>query len=180
VVNRPDEAQIAYIAAEKSRPVTVPGITGKHVRQTLISRDGSRFVAVVHSQGRDVIRVSRISYDTHGLVVRASHARTISGQLDPGVPIKDIGLASPTSIAVLARPASTISELRTVPVDGAPAALGSISTTWPGRVRGIASSPTTTDPLYLWTQDGLIDVTSRGATTQRLPDGLTRPDYVGG
>jgi hypothetical protein len=179
-VNRPDKAQVAYIAAGRSRPVTIPGITGKHVRQGLISRDGSRFVAVVHSRGRDVIRVSRISYDSHGRVVRASHARTISGQLDPGVAIKDIGWASPTSIAVLARPASTISELRTVPVDGAPAAIGSISTTWPGKVRGIASSPTTTDPLYLWTQDGLIDVTSRGATTARLPDGLTRPDYVGG
>ena len=180
VVNRPDRAQVAYIAGGRSRPVTVPGITGKHVRQSLISRDGSRFVAVVHSGNHDVIRVSRISYDNHGRVLRASHARTISGQLDAGVAIKDIGWASPTSIAVLARPASNISELRTVPVDGAPAAIGSISTTWPGKVRGIATSPTTTDPLYLWTQDGLIDVTSRGASTVPLPDRLTSPDYVGG
>jgi hypothetical protein len=179
-VNRPDTAQVAYIAAGRSRPVTVPGITGKRVRQALISRDGSRLVAVIQSRGRDLIRVSRISYDTRGRVLRASRARTISAQLDQGVPIKDIGWASPTSIAVLARPASTISELRTVPVDGAPAAIGSISTTWPGKVRGIASSPTATDPLYLWTKDGLIDVTSRGATVQRLPDRLTGPDYVGG
>ena len=179
-VNRPDKAQIAYIADGRARPVTVPGITGKHVRQALISRDGSRLVAVIQSHGRDIIRVARISYDSRGRVIRASHARTISGQLDPGVAIKDIGWASPTSIAVLARPAATISELRTVPVDGAPAAIGSISTTWPGKVRGIASSPTLTDPLYLWTKDGLIDVTSRGATVQRLPDRLSSPDYVGG
>jgi hypothetical protein len=179
-VNRPQRAQVAYIAHGRSHPVAVPGITSKHVRQALISRDGSRFVAVVHTKARDVLRVSRISYDSRGRVFRASHARTISGQLDPAVAIRDIGWASPTSIAVLARPASSISELRTVPVDGAPAAIGSISTTWPGKVRGIASSPTATDPLYLWTKDGLIDVTSRGATTVTLPARLTGPDYVGG
>jgi hypothetical protein len=179
-VNRPEAAQVASIVNGRSRPVTVPGITGKEVRQALISRDGSRFVAVVHTRTRDVLRVSRITYDAKGRVSRASHARTISGQLDPDVSIRDIGWVSPTSIAVLARPATTVSELRTVPVDGAPAALGSISTTWPGKVRGIASSPTVTDPLYLWTQDGLIDVTSRGATTVRLPADLTSLGYVGG
>jgi hypothetical protein len=179
-VNRPQAAQVVSIVRGSARPVTVPGITGKRVRQSLISRDGSRFVAVVHTANRDVLRVSRISYDSRGRVLGASHARTISGQLDPGISLRDIGWVSPTSIAVLARPASTISELRTVPVDGAPAAIGSISTTWPGKVRGIASSPTTTEPLFLWTQEGLIDVTSRGATTDRLSKGLISPDYVGG
>jgi hypothetical protein len=181
LVNRPqDRAQVLLVRGGKPQQVRIPGLTGARVTHFLVSRDGSRFVAVVHHRGGDRVLVSRLRYTAGGRLLGAGRAHRISSGIDTDLNVRDLAWGSPTSLVVLSSPASTISEIRTLPIDGAPAPLGSISTTWPDRVLGLVGSPVAGEPLYLRTRTGLVDITLRGAQETPLRPDVSYLTYVGG
>ena len=161
------------------RPVTVPGISGRKVSHLLVSRDGSRLVAVIDRRDDDRIVVSRVEYGTRGRVRGGTRARELAWDDQSQLSVVDIGWSSPTALAVLHRLSGDLSQVRTMPVDGAPAGLTGISVTLQGGARGITSSPRVTDPLLVSTRTGLLDVL--GPTESVVPggDGLRSPTYVG-
>lgn len=180
IVNRPSGgAEVSVRQAGRTRPVRVPGVTGKDVSRLVVSRDGSRLVAVLDQGDDDAIAVSRVRYDPRGRVVGVTRARPIAWEEQPRAEVLDIGWASPTSLVVLHRLSGDLAQLETLPVDGAPAGLTGVSRTLQGRVRGVVSSPRDTDPLLAHTGDGLLDVL--GASGVPLPGtgDLTSPTYVG-
>ncbi len=67
-------AAVVCVAGRAHRPAPVPGITGEDVRRFLVSRDGSRLVAVVRGPV-PTASVSRLRYDADGGVTGASRAR---------------------------------------------------------------------------------------------------------
>jgi hypothetical protein len=180
IVNRPgDSTDVSVRERGEVKRVRVPGVTGQDVTDLLVSRDGSRLVAVVDRGADDQIVVSRIRYSVRGRVVGATRARPIVWEDQPRAAVLDIGWSSPTSLVVLHRLGGDLTQLGTLPVDGAPAGLTGLSVTLQGAIRGLASSPRDTDPVLVNTPDGLVDVL--GGSELALPetDGLVSPTYVG-
>ena len=67
----------------------------------LVSRDGSRLVAVLDRRRRDRMLVSRIRYDQRGRALGGTPARAIAWEDQTRASVLDIGWSSPTSLAVL-------------------------------------------------------------------------------
>ena len=143
VDNTATGARVAFRLNGPLHTVEVPDVSGRQVRAFLISRDGTRFVAVVRgrdgAQVRDQIRAGRIHYDDQGMVTGARSVRGIPVEGVESVKISDIAWTSPTSIIVVRPISGVTSEVSTVPVDGAPAE--SLSTSVTGRVLELAASP---------------------------------------
>ncbi|MCH1990998.1 LpqB family beta-propeller domain-containing protein, partial [Achromobacter xylosoxidans] len=128
----------------------------------LVSRDGTRFVAVVRSGGRDELRLGRIEVGPRGRIDRIGRTEEIA--LQPGVPvrIRDVAWSAPSRLALLVRldPAGLF-EVRTVSVDGSPASVEALPTvTEP--LSGLVGSPRAGLPLYGTTRTGLIDLAEGG------------------
>jgi len=175
---RESGAQVSYLTRRGPVSVTVPGVTGRKVSRFLVSRDGSRLVAVLNRPQGDRLLVSRILHGADGKVIGGAPAQEIAWEGESGLRIRDIGWSSPSSIAVLHRVAQELFELRTIAVDGAPSGVDDLLTTLPGRVLGLASSPVAAETLYAVTRTSLLD--PRGEAAQAgLDAGTTLVGYVG-
>lgn len=180
IVDRPSGgAEVSVRVGGRVRPVRVPGVSGEDVSRMLVSRDGSRLVAVIERGGDDRIVVSRVRHDRRGRVVGGTRAREISWEEQSRASVLDIGWASATSLTVLHRLGSDLVQLDTLPVDGAPTGLSDISVTLQGASRSVVSSPRTTDTVLVRTADGLVDVLASSEVPLSDTAGLTSPTYVG-
>jgi hypothetical protein len=159
----------------KPSVLDVPGVTGEDVRSFLVSRDGSRLVAVVGAPEGDTVVVSRIQRDDRGNVIGATPAATIS-DFAVGARVESLAWYSPTAVAVLQQLSDT-SLVRTYSVDGAAAAASRLSLTRADQLRSLIGSPLTSAPLYAVTDDDLIDLS--GDVSQPLPKDVTSLGYAG-
>jgi hypothetical protein len=139
----PGGAVVDVISDGKRHRVVVPGVTGHDVRRFLVSRDGSRLVAVIHGAKADRIVVSRLRYAAQGRAVGATRARPLPWQGGGSPRVRDIGWVSPTSIDVLHLLTHDVSEVRTLSIDGSTPASEAVTTPVAGRVKGLATSPGT-------------------------------------
>lgn len=180
VTDRPaDGAALSVFDGQRRGPVTIPGVSGKEISRVLISRDGSRLVAVIDRGNRDRIVVSRVRYDRRGRVAGGTSAREIAWADQSRVSVLDIGWSSPTSIVIAHRLTGDLHQVRTMSVDGAPAGVTSLAATVQDRPRSLVSSPRTTDPVYVETRSGLLDVLSGSRAALADPE-LSFLTYVGG
>jgi hypothetical protein len=154
----PRGARVVVVTGGRAHRVQVPGVTGEEVKRFLISRDGSRLVAVVRGQRSDRLVVSRMRYDAQGSARGGTDLRRLPWQAGGSLRITDIGWASPTTVYVLHQLTHQIAEVRQIAVDGSTtqseastatidlarqqgdAGNGNIQ----GRVRGLVTSPVTT------------------------------------
>jgi Lipoprotein LpqB beta-propeller domain/Sporulation and spore germination len=180
VQNGPTGALVEYLAHGIGRPheVRVPGITGEDVRRFLVSRDGSRIVALVHGSVGDRIAVSRLRYAVDGTATGATRARRIPWKSTGTTRIRDIGWTSPTTIAVLDQLSDAQAEMRILNVDGSilpdEAAVKPIT----GRVQGLATSPS--QPPYAIQRGELIDLSQDQVVARRIAiEGLRHLTYAG-
>ena len=165
----PQGARFSFVEGGRPAvPLTVPGVTGEEIRSFLVSRDGSRLVAVVRRPSGDHLMISRVLHDDQGAVLRASRARRISWEGSGRLAIRDIAWHSPTTVAVLHVLTDELSQVRTIPVDGSPPGLDSLSTTLRGRVGALVGSPVGDENLYAVTRRSLIDLSNseRGDATR--------------
>ncbi len=153
-------AVVTSVRDGRRTEVRVPGITGEQVSRALVSRDGSRLVAVIDGRAGDRIAVSRLRYDGRGRPLGGTPARTIAWDDQPRLSVLDIGWSSATSVAVAHRLGGDLFQVRTLPVDGAPAGVTGLATTVQERPRALVSSPRATDPVYVVTRGGLVDALS--------------------
>lgn len=151
-------AVVSVVQDGRTRDLEVPGVTGRDVSHVLVSRDASRLVAVLDRPGGDQVVVSRLSYAAGGRPVAATRAREIAWDDQPQLSVLDLGWASPTSIAIAHRLSGDLFQVRTMTVDGAPAGLPGLATTVQERPLALVSSPRATDPVYVRTRSGLLDV----------------------
>ncbi|QZY30026.1 LpqB family beta-propeller domain-containing protein [Nocardioides coralli] len=154
------DARVSVVRGREPREVRVPGITGEDVTHAIVSRDGSRLVAVVRDRRADRVLVSRIAYDARGRPRAGSRAREIAWDDIPRPSVIDLAWSSPTSLAVLHRLNGALSQARTMAVDGAPVGLTGIASTFSQRTRAVLSTPRATDPVYVVSRAGLVDVLS--------------------
>ncbi len=172
-------AEISVVVGERRRSIEVQGISGRPASHVLVSRDGSRLVAVIDRGGRDRVVVSRLRYDVRGRAIGATPARTIGWEDQGRLSIVDIGWASPTSIVVAHRIGGDLYQVRTLTVDGAPAGLTGVAVTLRERPRSLVTSPRTTDPLLVASGAGLTEVIS-GLRLADADERTTFLTYAGG
>jgi len=162
VVDQRPGARVAFREESgKLRTLRVPGVSGKRVRAFLVSRDGTRFVAVVQgnaSQG-DQVRAGRILVDDQGRIDRAGPTRRIEIEGVDGGRVTDIAWNSPTSIVVVRQTSQEqdLFEVRTVAVDGAPTVAEALTTSVNG-VEALAAAPDGDSTPYAVTRDALVDL----------------------
>ena len=122
-VDRRKTGAIVYVLDERTGemvPVDVDGISGEDVKRYLVSRDGSRLIAVIRKSAEDdAIVVSRIVTTGNGQVVGAQSAENITDPDNLDGQIRDIAWRTPTSIAVLQPVNNELFQVRTASVDGA-------------------------------------------------------------
>jgi hypothetical protein len=136
--------------------VAVPGVTGQDVRRFLVSRDGSRLIALVHRPEGDQLVASRIVSSDQGRVIGAIGSQVIS-DLGDGARIRDIGWHTPTSVVTLQQLSGT-ALIRTVSVDGAVAGFPAVTLTVGDRLRGFAASPVEGQVLFGVTSRALVNL----------------------
>ncbi len=173
-------ARVLVVTGNRSRVIRVPGVSGRDVEQLLVSRDGSRLVAVVSGKGRDRVVAGRILHDEGGQVLGATQARQLAYEPGASGQVRDIAWRSTTTVSVLSDITDDLSQVRTVSVDGAP---GEIVTSGSGRVRGafrrLVGSPVEGTEVYAVAGEDVIDLTSPTRPLGTLPPGLTSLTYVG-
>ena len=176
----PRGARVAYVQGTRVRPLEVPGVSGKQVRSFLVSRDGSRLVAVVHRNGGDELVVSRIEHGGTGRVLGATRATRIGTGVDAPLPVRAIAWRSATSVAVLNPPVTTsLASIGLASVDGSPSSQEPSSVTVEGRPIALVGSPAGDEPVYGLTRAGLVDISSSDQRVTPLPKGVTDLGYVG-
>lgn len=180
VDRRADGARVRYYEDGRMRDLVVPGVTGERIRAFVVSRDGSRLIAVVADEPGDRVVVSRILHGVQGQVRTATEARTILDGTAQSQAIKDVAWQTPTSIAVLAGVAGELWEVRSVAVDGAPTSVESIANL-NGPVRSLAGSPVPGQGLLVLAPDEVLDLSGPVAARLRFAEGqrLDSLDYVG-
>jgi len=177
-----DGARVSYAEDHGTGPVTtlpVPGITGASVRMFLVSRDGSRLLAVLRRDGRDVLVASRIEHAANGRVLGAVPADRVDLGDDIDLEIRDIAWRSSASIDVLNTLTPSLSEVAPASVDGAPMNPDVAATAVDGRVLSLAGSPVPGEDVFGVTPTGLVNVTNGERRPTPLQRRATAVVYVG-
>ena len=173
-------ARVSYVQGTRVRPLRVPGISGQQVRMFLVSRDGSRLVAVVRTAGGDELVVSRIQHGGTGRVVGATRAVRIGTGVDAAAQIRAIAWRNTTGVAVLNPPVTTsLASVGVASVDGSPSNQDPSSVTVEGRLTALVGSPAGDEPVYGLTRAGLVDISSPDPRLTPVPKGVTDLVYVG-
>lgn len=175
-------AGISVVVGQQApREIEVPRVSGRDVRHLLISRDGSRLVAVVRTPKGDRILASRILHSEAGRVLRATRAVVLDFVPDAAnLVIRDIGWRSPTSISVLTDITDDLSQVETISVDGSP---GDLGIEGPSQLRGgtrqLVSSPVNGAEVFAVARQAISDLTAPERPIGPLPEGLSSLTYVG-
>lgn len=170
---RTSGAVVSVVSSGVQRVIRVPGISGAQVTELLVSRDGTRLVAVVHTGSSDHVVQSRVRWNDD--VVEAAPAR----QLGAVTGLRDLGWDGPTRVVVLTG-RRDLSEVSWLALDGAPEDLRATPSTVPlfDDVRSLVSTATASQPVWGVTAKGaLVQVGS--VTGERPPRGLTQLGAVG-
>jgi Lipoprotein LpqB beta-propeller domain/Sporulation and spore germination len=171
-------AQVSLYVDGILRTVRVPGVSGEDVRRFLVSRDGSRLVAVVRRQRRDVVVVSRLRYNDRGVLRGAAQAKALPWPTEERPRITDLTWQTPTSVAVL-YPNGDFAQVRTLAVDGAPASLSVASPTLSGEFRWLVGSPEPGLALLAVTRKGFTDLSDANRSTLTSDVDLRTLTYTG-
>lgn len=176
------EARVYLVADGAAREVVVPGISGRQVTRLLVSRDGTRLVAVRRGPKADTVVSGRVRHDTSGAVIGFTPLTPLAVPVEGDARVRDIAWRSPTAVSVLSD-ITTGSLVRTVSVDGAP---GEITTTGTSRPRGpnrvLVSSPVDRPvgtEAYALAGRAVTSLSRPERTVPDLPAGLTSLTYAG-
>jgi hypothetical protein len=175
----PGGAQVSVVVGDRARTIRIPGVSGERVSHMLVSRDGSRLVAVTRGRGGDQVVVSRLKYDSDGRPLRGRPARHIGWEDQGRLSVVDIGWSTPTSIVVAHRLGGDLFQVRSLAVDGAPIGVTAVAVTLSQRPRMLVTSPRVTDPLYVVTTSGLSEVVG-GLRSGEIDERTTFLTYAGG
>lgn len=174
VDRRRNGAVITVVDGTHVATIGLPGISGADVRHFVVSRDGTRVIAVVRSALGDRVVVSRVATTTAGELGALGAARVISADLGT---IDDLTWATPTSVTVV-HGLDTAARVTTLPVDGAGAALLPGGTLVGQELSALVGSPATGQPAYGVHGLDLISLSAVGRD-ERLPAAVRSLTYAG-
>lgn len=178
VLDRPDQgARIRLVAGGRVRTVRIPEVTGHpDVRDFLVSRDGSRLLALLGEPGSDRVVQTRLDTEATGI-----GTRTVLQGRGEQLDLSDLSWRAPTEFAVVNHITRTLAELRTISVDGSP----ELQTVDPSTVlaRGarvrVVSSPRPTDPVWIERPRGRLELVAPETGVSAPPAGIRGLRYPG-
>ena len=172
-------AVVSYLRRGQLRTLEVPGITGADVKDFLVSRDGTRLVAVIReSAEQDTIVVSRILTTGDGQVVSALAADDVTDPEELPGQIRDITWRSPTSLVVLRPVGRRLFQVRSVSVDGAEG-LDRLSVTINQAVLGLVGAPVPGQSVFAFARGALFDLVEPRGNVVTVDDQVSVLGYVG-
>ena len=183
VDQRREGANLVVVRSGVATELDAPGITGERVKAFLISRDGTRLVAVIAAEGRDRLVVARVMRRKDGTVRGVSRVvRLPTGALDVS-DIRDLAWRSPSSLALLTGPKSGLPQVVVALIDGSSArgdAAVDAEIFGEEAVR-IVTSPASGTRLYVGTTGlHLFELAAGGRWTRAgIEPGLHSPTFVG-
>jgi hypothetical protein len=177
VQDGPHGARVICVEHDRPRAVRIPGITGADVRHFLVSRDGSRLVALLRGPRTDRIVVSRLRYAVDGGAIHGTRAATIPWSSSGTSRIRDIGWTSPTTLAVLDQLSRAQAESRILNIDGSTPAAQASPILISGSVHGLTTSPSGTP--YARLEGSLYDLAQVDATPNVPTPHLHHLAYAG-
>jgi hypothetical protein len=178
-----DGARLVDVRKGAAHGVPAPGITGKDVRDMVISRDGTRLVAEERRGGHDVLVVARISRSQPGALPTVQRVRRLPLSGIDVQRIRDLAWRTPGSVAVLVGTPARTSQVVIVQVDGSSALSDTVAD--PGLFRDeatrLVTAPAPGVPLYVDTSSGsLFELAGNGRWIGTgIRPGLRSPTYVG-
>ncbi|HSU02134.1 MAG TPA: LpqB family beta-propeller domain-containing protein [Nocardioides sp.] len=157
----------------------VPGLSGRAVTQLLVSRDGSRLVAVVRGATSDRLVSLRVRHDSEGGIIGFTPPRTLPLPAEGGPRIRDVAWRSPTTVSVLNDLSEEGSQVRTLSVDGSPGEVTTGGATrLRGRIRTLVSAPVDTE-VFAVAGRSVKSLTRPERSVPDLPSRLTSLTYPG-
>ena len=148
-------------------------MTGRTVTKLLVSRDGSRLVAVVRGRTTDRVVATRIRHDAAGGIIGFTPVRALPLPEDGSKRIRDIGWRTPTTISVLSDAPNGYSQVRTFSVDGAPGEVVTSGLTFlRGRIRSLVSAPVDGSDVFALGNGLVVNLTNPDRSVPALPEGL--------
>ena len=177
----PNGARVFVIDGKRQREVQVRGISGRDVVHFLVSRDGSRFVAVIRGRQADRVVSARVRYDGRGRLLGLNAGSVIPLDLSGTKRIKDLGWRTATTWSVLAAITPELHQVLTHSVDGAPMAIASDSSTrlLRGRIRALVTSPAPGRVAMALSKRAVFDLATPENVIPGLPAGVSFLTYVG-
>ncbi len=176
-------AELSVLRRGKATLLDVGGVSGEDVRSFVMSRDGTRIAFEVAAGGREELRIARVERTQSGRVrqVRDSVRIPLEGL---GVPrIRDLAWRSPGSVAILAAPSPSTSQVVIVKVDGSSTVAESTTDAevFRGKAGRLVTSPVLGAPLFIRTGGGqMYALASNGRWVGAgLEPGLRSPVFVG-
>jgi hypothetical protein len=176
-------AALSVVSNGTATPFTVPGISGEQVKAFVVSRDGTRLVAVVDAPRFDRLWSTRIMRTDTGEVRRIAPAEELPVGAIQVNEIRDIAWRTPGSVALLTGPVPGLSQVVVALIDGS-SALGDVATNaelFRNEARRIVTSPSPGSSLYVGTKVGqLFQLAANGRWTgTSIKGGLRSPTFVG-
>jgi hypothetical protein len=173
-------ARVIVVVDGKRGFVRVPGLTGHAVTTMLVSRDGTRLVAVVRGPKQDRVVVTRVRHDPAGGILGFTPVQALPLPEESSPRIRDIGWRSPTSISALRNINDDLSQVRTISVDGAPGdVVTGGATILRGRLDTLVSAPVEGSDVFALGKDLIWDAARPERLVPALPEALTSMTYVG-
>jgi len=183
VDQRREGATLAVVRSGVATELEAGGITGERVNAFLISRDGTRLVAVIAGEGRDRLVVARVMRREDGTVRGVSRVTLLpTGAL--GVSdIRDLAWRTPGSVALLTGPTPGLPQVVVALIDGS-SARGDADVDaeiFGDEAARIVTSPASGAPVYVGTTGReLFELTASGRWTGAgIEPGLGSPTFVG-
>lgn len=174
------DATVYTVVDGAAQAVDVPGLSGRAVRQLLVSRDGTRLVAVVRGTVADRVVSVRVRQDAAGAVVGFTSLRVLPRQAEGSLRVRDVAWRSPTTVSVLSDITDVLSQVRTVSADGAPGEISTGGTTvLRGANRLLVSSPVDAAEVYAVAGRAVSSLTRPERSLADLPAGLRSVTYAG-
>jgi hypothetical protein len=176
-------AALSVVHSTSARSVDAPGITGKNVKAFVVSRDGTRLVAVLGDRTGDHLVIARILRDSSGRVRRIADSKPLPVDGGANAPIRDLAWNTPGSVAVLVEPARGTAQVLIAKVDGSSVVgdAASDAELFHANTARIVTSPAPGAPLYVDTgahQLYQLAATGRWTGTSIKP-GIVSPTFVG-
>lgn len=174
-------ARVLQVVEAEVREVSVPGVTGHRISKLLVSRDGTRLVAVRRG-GRegDRVVVGRITQERTGALLRVRAVSVLPRGSEVPTRIRDIAWRSASSVSILSVISDDLAQVRTVSVAGAPGEVDTQSTTrLRGPVRSLVSTPLEGVATFALTGRSVSDLARPERNVPDLPGGLVSLTYAG-
>lgn len=149
-------AQVRVLVGNRLRAVRVPGVTGERVVDFLVSRDGSRLVAIVAGAGGDRVVVSRLA--RRGARINGVGASSIWTDPGEGLDLRALAWRTPTEVLVAQAITRDLTQVTRRSVDGS-AALSNgdvASELVRDRVTDLVSAPLSGYPAWAVGTDGRV------------------------